>query len=456
MKNKIRTRISKISVRLSFSYGILFFLTVFLLNIVILFFAQIYMNQTTSGQLENIRDTLLSEISNASDISGFDFVDLSHTNENIDIILIQNGSVVINTNPQYQPFAPSFQKVTKLESGENTIMYITDQIFLTDASVVDVQIIKNIDNDVDYFNAMSTMMLIIDAVIIVLSVLVGYWISRKALSPIDSMTKQAREISTSNLAKRIQISGPDDELTRLATTFNDLISRLSRAYIMQNEFALNASHELTTPLAVIQGYIELIDRWGKDTPDVMEEAITSIKAELKHMNGLLDTLYTLSKTDNELISLEKTEFLLNDLIIQLLKEYSLILTDTDFNFHAETKVLLFADTKLISQMIRAILDNSVKFNRNHAPIDITLQSTDQIVIIISDRGIGIPEEDLSHIFERFYRVDKSRTKAVGGTGLGLSLVKWIVEMHHGNIEVASVLGKGTSVTIYFPKKSTFQ
>lgn len=447
-----RPRFTKISVRLSFSYGLLFFLTIIVLNVIILISIHSYIQQTATSQIENLLSTLTSEIQTTSDITTFDFLELSRTNENMDIIVLQGDTILVNTNSQYTPFEDTSSSVVRIESGENTVMYLTDFLTLQDAQTIQVQVIKNIDNEVDYYNALLIRLIILDGFVILASVLVGFYISQKALSPIDSMSKQAREISTSNLGQRIQINGPEDELSRLANTFNELISRLSKAYIMQNEFALNASHELSTPLSVVQGYVDLLDRWGKENPEVLEEAISSIQNELKHMNGLLDTLFMLSKTDNELIPIEKQDFPLNELVQQIVKEYTLIYANTPFVFQGGDHLWLNADPKLISQMIRAILDNAIKFNQGNSPIEMLLgENTNQITIQIRDHGIGIGREDLEHIFERFYRVDKARSKSIGGTGLGLSFVQWIVEMHHGKIDVQSTLHQGTTVTINLPK-----
>lgn len=453
MNNHKRVRFSKISVRLSFAYAIVFFITIIILNITILASIQFYTNQTNANQLQDIKDTILREIHTETDISNFDFAELSKTSENIDILLLQGSDILVSTNGEYQQLPESSQSVRRLETAENTVMYITGQITLEGGAQVAFQVIKNIDNDLDFFNALFSGMIIIDAVIIVLSVLVGFFISRKALSPIDSMTKQAREISTSNLGQRIIIEGPDDELSRLARTFNELIARLSKAYIMQNEFALNASHELSTPLSVIKGYIDLIDRWGKEDKSVFDEAILSIKNELHHMTGLLDALYMVSKTDNELIPIEKTEFCLDDLLQQVLKEYALVFEEETFEFQSESKQMVFGDPKLISQMVRALLDNSIKYNRHHSPIQILLRNGDMTELEIKDEGVGIPSGDLEHVFERFFRVDRARTKTIQGSGLGLSIVKWIVDMHHGTVRIDSELEKGTSVIIHLPRKA---
>ncbi|MGD9910612.1 MAG: sensor histidine kinase [Candidatus Izemoplasmatales bacterium] len=444
-----KTKSSKISTRLSFSYGLLFFLTVALMNVVILFSIQLYMKQTTQQQLLNIQDTIVENIQSSNDLNTYDFQELTNIYDNVGVIIFLDDTIYVQTDNINAVLPLNHNSLSYYEDGENTYMYTTYNISITDLGILNLQVVKNTDNQIDYFNALFSRMLIVDVFIIMISILVGYIISKKALSPIDSMTKQVNQISSSNLSKRIEINGPDDELSRLANTFNDLLSRIAQTYQLQNEFALNASHELSTPLAIINGYINLIDRWGKKDPAIYSEAINSIKHELKNMTTLLDTLYLMSKSDNELVPIDKQPFSLTELLSQIVKEYTMLYPEESVQLVTDTDVVMNADKKLISQMIRSIIDNAIKYNKNHLPIIVSAEITPNITIKIEDHGVGIPDTDIPHIFERFYRVDKARSKKIGGTGLGLSIVKWIVDRHGGSIEVQSSFGEGTTFTIHF-------
>lgn len=441
----------KLSTKLSFAYGIIFLLTIVIMNAIILFALNGYMNHASSEQLIGMNDTIHSNLSKQTDLTQFDFADLVKTNENTNIVIYDTTTTYINTGSDTVfPNDQNDTLITQLESGEITVMYLSDTITL-DGHTYQIQIIKNMDNERDYFRTLISTMLIIDVFIMLFSILVGWFISKKALSPIDTMTKQAKTISTSNLSKRIKISGPDDELSRLANTFNDLISRLSDAYIIQNQFALNASHELATPLAVVKGYIDLIARWGKEKPEVFEEAVKTIRKELTHMTSLLDSLYEISKTDNELVPIERTSFDMNEIIHHNIKELNLIHPEQRITFEPAEQAILNADAKLMTQMIRALLDNAIKYNRDNLPINILLNQTKKdTIIIIKDQGVGIEKENLPHIFERFYRIDKSRSRSIGGTGLGLAIVKWIIDMHKGTINVLSKVDQGTTFRITLP------
>lgn len=419
------------------------------MNVVILFSIQLYMKQSTQQQLLNIQDTIIENVKTTNDLNTYDFNELTNIYDNVGVIIFLDNTVYVQTDNVNTSLPPNHSSLRYYEDGENTYMYTSYNITINDMGILSLQVIKNTDNQIDYFNALFSRMLIVDVFIIMISILVGYIISKKALSPIDSMTKQVNQISSSNLNKRIEIDGPDDELSRLANTFNDLLSRISTTYQLQNEFALNASHEMSTPLAIITGYINLIDRWGKGDPAIYSEAIDSIKHELKNMTTLLDTLYLMSKSDNELVPIEKQSFSLSELLSQIVKEYTMIYPQETIQFESLSNVEINADEKLISQMIRSIIDNAIKYNKNNQPIIVSAEKNQHVMIKIEDHGVGISEKDIPHIFERFYRVDKARSKKIGGTGLGLSIVKWIVDRHFGTIEVKSTLGEGTTFIIHF-------
>jgi signal transduction histidine kinase len=311
---------------------------------------------------------------------------------NVDINLIYHDRVIYNSGEKYNlPFSIGNKAVVS-ETGENKIMYLNDTLTLQDGEKVGIQIIKDMDNEQNYLHALSGIMLLIDAASLILSIILGYIISRNALSPIDKITNQAKKIGASNLDTRIEINGPDDELKRLSDTFNEFISRIQIAYEKQNRFTLDASHELATPLAVIKGYIDILDRWGKEDKDVLEEGIESVKVELSNMTGLLDTLLSLSKCDNEIYHLQKVGFSLNDLVDEIVKEtgfvdekHSIFVT-----WDNDRKAEIEGDRRLIKQMLRAIVDNSIKYSSDNGIIDIDYRLTGgNAVISVSDNGGSI-------------------------------------------------------------------
>lgn len=445
---------SKISHRLTIIYALLFFVAIALVNVATLFSIDYYINRTSVQQLQLVDQTILNEVKTLKDIPKINLREISQVSENIDISLLYHNRVIYNTGEYYHlpvPDGITDHRIVTAEAAENEVIYLNDTLTLSDGEKMGIQVIKDMVDEQVYFQALSGIMLLIDAIILVISILVGYIVSKNALSPIDRITSQAKDISASNLAARIQIDGPDDELKRLADTFNDLIARIQYSYDKQNRFTLDASHELATPLAVIKGYIDLLDRWGKDDREVLKEGIEAIKVELANMTRLLDTLLFIAKSDHEIYKLEQNRFWLNSLIGEVIRESRLLDAKHEILCLTDLHLEMEGDRRLIKEMLRAIIDNSLKYSGDNARVEIDYMVKDgKVVIEIADHGIGIPPEDLPHIFDRFYRVDKSRSRSIGGMGLGLSIVKWIVDIHLGTIAAESKLGEGTRIFLKLP------
>ncbi|WP_242841884.1 sensor histidine kinase [Clostridium beijerinckii] len=268
------------------------------------------------------------------------------------------------------------------------------------------------------------------------------------LKPINYITKTAENISINNLKERINITGPDDELKRLASTLNKMIDRLQDSFNRQIQFVSDASHELRTPIAVIQGYANLLDRWGKDDKEALEKSIYAIKLEASSMASLVENLLFLAKGDSGTQVMEKKEISINKLIEEVIDESNVIEKDHEILSDRNDIGEITADYGMIKQMLRIFVSNSIKFTPKGGKIKIDSEVHKEFVkITVSDTGIGIPKDEINNIFERFYIVDKSRSKESAGSGIGLSIAKRIVDMHKGTINVESEEGKGTRVIV---------
>ena len=258
-------------------------------------------------------------------------------------------------------------------------------------------------------------------------------------------------IDAEKLDYQISVDGSQDELKSLAYAINDMLRRINQAYQSQIRFVSDASHELRTPISVIQGYAGIIDRWGKHDEKTLQEAIDAIKSETENMKMLVEHLLFLARGDNEAIQLNKKRFDCSDLVEEIIAETAIIDQEHKIITDLERSVFIEADEQLIKQAIRILVDNSLKYTESGQEVRLKVFKNDQgVVIQVQDNGIGIAPEDIPNIFNRFYRSDESRTRKSGGTGLGLAIAKWIIERHGGHFEVLSRLNIGTRINIILP------
>lgn len=298
-------------------------------------------------------------------------------------------------------------------------------------------------------NFMSKL-LIADIIGILGAFLIGQYISRRMLKPIAAIREAAERISIEDLSQRISTEGPDDEMKELTVTFNSMIERLETSFQKQNQFISDASHELRTPISVIQGYANLINRWGKSDPAILQESIDSILTETDHMSALIRQLLFLAKSDQSRLSLQKTQMSLHEVAAELVREMKVLDVNAKITYVEESKVEIFADYDLVKQLLWIHGENALKYAKENGEVEIRVWKDRKFgYVSVKDNGVGIAEEDIPKIFDRFYRVDKSRNKEISGTGLGLAIAKWIVDSHDGEILVESKVGEGTKFTNKF-------
>lgn len=310
------------------------------------------------------------------------------------------------------------------------------------------------ENILTYLRTLFIFLVSADLIFLLVLIILSSKTSKKMLAPVEEMTKTVKKISVDAFDTRLNVSGSKDELKDLAETFNDMIDRIQKSYELQNQFVSDASHELRTPIAVIQGYANLLDRWGKDDKSVLNESITAIKNESENMKNLVENLLFLARGDKNTQKVEMEEFLLNELIDEIIKETKLIDDKHTIFCRNNLQVKINADRKLLKEAIRIFIHNSIKFTPADGTIELRTElKKKNIQIVVEDTGVGISKEDLPHIFNRFYTTDKSRTKNASGNGLGLSIAKWIIEKHKGIIYVESTLGKGTKINVSLPLKA---
>ncbi|MBQ3031392.1 MAG: HAMP domain-containing protein [Anaerotignum sp.] len=314
----------------------------------------------------------------------------------------------------------------------------------TESGMYRIQVFRMMaDGGYMIWNFMSKM-LIADIIGIFCAFLIGQYISRRMLKPVEAIREAAERISIEDLSQRISTDGPDDEMKELTVTFNSMIDRLDTSFQKQNQFISDASHELRTPISVIQGYANLINRWGKSDPDILQESIDSILTETEHMSTMIRQLLFLAKSDQSKLSLQKTKMSLNEVAEELVRDMEVLEVNRKITYTEEDSVEILADYDLLKQLLWIHGENALKYSADGGEVEVKVWKDKKFgYVSIRDNGIGIAEEDIPKIFDRFYRVDKSRNKEISGTGLGLAIAKWIVESHDGEIMVESKPGEGT-------------
>jgi len=286
---------------------------------------------------------------------------------------------------------------------------------------------------------------------LLISFFAGRLLSRNMLKPIKSISSQMRNISASNLSERIPEIAVEDELQELTRSFNKMIERLEQSFEKQNRFVSDASHELRTPLAVMQGHTSMLLRWGKEDKAVFESSLKTMHAEIRNMTELVEKLLTLAKNDDASLNLRREKIDAAALLQEVVDEARMLSPGSDIGIGACDADTVVADRSAIKQVLRILLDNSVKFCPPPGKIRIkAARRQGGTEISVTDEGIGIDKEKLPHIFERFFRADSSRTKKTGGTGLGLAIAKGLIESHGGTVKVKSQPGKGTQIHVYIP------
>lgn len=271
----------------------------------------------------------------------------------------------------------------------------------------------------------------------------------------ETLRRLAERLDGINVASlktsRIQIPGGQEELRALASAINAMLERIDREYQAQARFVSDASHELRTPIAVIQGYANMLDRWGKDNPEVRQEAISAIRAEADSMGTLVEQLLFLARGDNNTQAVRLKSLDLSALVDEVYRETELLETGRQVGSAIQTGIQFYGDTGLLKQALRILVDNAVKYTPEGGAVFVRLQGQDGMIqLSVSDTGQGIAPADLPKVFQRFYRTDESRTRQTGGTGLGLSIAQWIATRHGGWIQVTSKQGVGSRFTLMLP------
>ncbi|MBM7663066.1 signal transduction histidine kinase [Bacillus mesophilus] len=315
-----------------------------------------------------------------------------------------------------------------------------------------VEVVRNLKSFEDLINIILMIIFGFALATILISIVSGLIISRQYINPIKGLNQAIMRVKEEGFQTRVTETQHDDEFRELTTIFNEMMERVEETFQQQKQFVEDASHELRTPIAVIDGHIALLKRWGKNDPDVLEESLSVCKSEIGRLQKLVLELLELTRSET-IENAEITPIPIVEVVEQITKTFAILHPDftITFNNKTEDKVQTLISKHHLEQIILILLDNAVKYSPYEKRIDVLIQKeSDKVFVKIIDQGLGISEVEKNKIFNRFYRVDKARSREQGGVGLGLSIAKRIVEKYKGDIAVNSSENSGSTFIVNFP------
>lgn len=326
-------------------------------------------------------------------------------------------------------------------------MVLKNELINKDGEIYTVILVKNLSEEKNFFFDIVYIFLSGLSICIIISIFAFTKLLKKIKKQLSLLESINSNITLENL-KVIKPTNYFKEFDNILDSYEDMLLRLDTQNKKQIEFVHNSSHELKTPLFIIGGYIDMIKRWGKKDPEIFNEALISIEDETKSMNLLIEKLLFIAKESE--IKSEKNEVELSEIILGCISSLKHQYPKSNINFTPEYTIIK-SDEGLIKLLIKNILENSIKYGKNN-PIDISITNNDeqkQAILTIKDYGIGMTSEELHHIYDRFFRANKSRSKEIQGHGLGMSIVKRIINLLNLDIKISSTPNMGTTVQIFF-------
>lgn len=326
-------------------------------------------------------------------------------------------------------------------------MVLKNELINKDGEIYTVILVKNLREEKNFFFDMIYIFLSGLSICIIISIFAFTKLLKKIRKQLSLLENINSNITLENL-KVIKPTNYFKEFDNILDSYEDMLLRLDTQNKKQIEFVHNSSHELKTPLFIIGGYIDMIKRWGKKDPEIFNEALISIEDETKNMNLLIEKLLFIAKESE--IKSEKNEIELSEIILGCISSLKHQYPKSNINFTPEYTIIK-SDEGLIKLLIKNVLENSIKYGKNN-PVDISITNNDeqkQAILTIKDHGIGMTPEELRHIYDRFFRANKSRSKEIQGHGLGMSIVKRIINLLNLDIKISSTSNIGTTVEIFF-------
>ena len=449
-QRKLKTKWMIITTTITFS-------TIFIFSLIIIFFLSNALRHNELSEAERSSSDIIQlfESKQLNDITPLD-LNASLGNFQKVILYNKNGEKQIETsNDNDIVYSPNF-KPKEIDTAlikkyhNNDYLIITNRINTHHFKGYSV-IIHSLENYNALVNSLYFIALIFGVIATFITAMVSYFFSAQITKPLILMSNKMQQIRRDGFQEKVDLVTNYEETDNLIVTFNEMMFQLEESFNQQRQFVEDASHELRTPLQIIQGHLNLIQRWGKKDAAILEESLDISLEEMTRITKLVEELLLLTKDNNNSKENETESVEINQEITSRIKSLKQLHQDYVFEFVPYQKPLnIKIDRYQFEQVLIIFIDNAMKYDQVNKYIQIqTNLRNKQISIEITDHGVGIPKEDIDFIFDRFYRVDKSRSRKLGGNGLGLSIAKKIIELNHGTIHVESEVGKNTTFKITF-------
>ncbi|HMN31267.1 MAG TPA: ATP-binding protein [Caldilineaceae bacterium] len=379
------------------------------------------------------------------------------------------------TVPDYQRALPAIRQ-NMVHSyyfaydDKNTLALVASAPFKRNDQVLGaVQVIRSAKEVEETLVQVSRYLVLGTTLSLVLAAIVGAFLANRALRPIDAITKTASSITrTADLERRLNIEEGVSEVGQLAATFNEMLDRIQKLFNTQERLIADVSHELRTPLTTVQGNIELLQRFAANGgpaafrngqyQEALQETLREVENETTRMSRMINDLLLLAQADSGSLRLQLAPVEMDTLLLDVYRQTRRIAERRkmgkgwEIRLGSEDQALVWGDLERLRQLLLNLTDNAIKYTPEGGMITLSLENRQGWVkVTVSDNGVGIPPEQQEQIFERFYRVDKARSREVGGSGLGLSIVQWIAQAHHGRVTVESSPQGGSTFILWLPE-----
>ncbi len=321
-----------------------------------------------------------------------------------------------------------------------------------DTKFYEIRVAYPVEEINDVLRSLFSIFIILIPIVLAISVFGGYFLAKQSLRPVEEITRTTRKITATNLRERIHVKNPNDEIGRLTETLNNMIGRLEASFEQVQQFSLDASHELRTPLTIMRGEIELALRENKKGTSY-KKTLVSLLEEVLRMTSIIEGLILLAKADSGNAKLERKPTRLDSLVGEIKEDAELLAEQKKISVSISRldEATVLGDAVRLRQLMLNLVDNAIKYTPEGGKVTLSLKLAEgNAQFAVEDTGIGIPDGELRKIFDRFYRVDKSRSRLPDGLGLGLSISKWIAEAHGGSLIAESRIGYGSKFTITIP------